>query len=110
MTDEDTRILTALGGIEGADVVTAWPREPGLIPVVMLTLAGESAADRRDDRIYLIEYEYYVRVFAAKAADLRRVRAAVDDVMDSLGYACVLRWDEPGDGWRQTAMRYRIYL
>ena len=67
-------------------VTSAWPREPPAVPVVLVTLAGERAADRRDDRWYLTELEYYVRVFAAKSGELRRVVAAVDDAMRALGY------------------------
>ena len=51
-----------------------------------------------------------MRVFAAKSADMRRVCSAVDEAMAALGYERTFRWEEPGEGWRQTAMRYRIYL
>ena len=107
--EEQTRILTALGRIEGIEATTAWPREPPRKPVALVTLAGERAADRRDDRWYLTELEYYVRVFAAKSGELRRVVAAVDGAMRALGYDLAFRWDEPGEGWRQAAMRYKTY-
>ena len=110
MTDDLPRILAALEAVDGVTVTSAWPREPPAVPVVLVTLAGERAADRRDDRWYLTELEYYVRVFAAKSADMRRVCSAVDDAMSVLGYELTFRWEEPGEGWRQTAMRYRIYL
>ena len=86
MTDDLPRILGALEQLDGLTVASAWPREPPAVPVVLVTLAGERAADRRDDRWYLTELEYYVRVFAAKSGDLRRVAAAVDDAMRALGY------------------------
>ena len=34
-------------------------------------------------------------------------QAAVDDAMRALGYDLAFRWDEPGEGWRQAAMRYK---
>ena len=108
--EEQARILTALGRIEGIEATTAWPREPPRKPVALVTLAGETTTDRRDDHRYLTELEYYVRVFAANSADMRRVCSAVDDAMSVLGYELTFRWEEPGEGWRQTAMRYRIYL
>lgn len=64
--EEQARILTALGRIEGIEATTAWPREPPRKPVALVTLAGETTTDRRDDHRYLTELEYYVRVFAAK--------------------------------------------
>lgn len=75
MTDDLPRILSALEKVDGVTVTSAWPREPPAVPVVLVTLAGERAADRRDDRWYLTELEYYVRVFAAKSGELRRVVA-----------------------------------
>lgn len=108
--DEQTRILTALACIDGIEATTAWPREPPRVPVALATLAGETTTDRRDDRRYLTELEYYVRVFAAKSAEMRRVCSAVDEAMAALGYERTFRWEETGEGWRQTAMRYRIYL
>lgn len=109
MTDDLPRILSALEKVDGVTVTSAWPREPPAVPVVLVTLAGERAADRRDDRWYLTELEYYVRVFAAKSGELLRVLAAVDDAMRALGYDLAFRWDEPGEGWRQVAMRYKTY-
>lgn len=109
MTDDLPRILAALEKVDGVTVASAWPREPPTVPVVLVTLAGERAADHRDDRWYLTELEYYVRVFAAKSGELRRVAAAVDDAMRALGYDLAFRWDEPGEGWRQAAMRYKTY-
>ena len=92
MTDDLPRILSALEKVDGVTVTSAWPREPPAVPVVLVTLAGERAADRRDDRWYLTELEYYV-----------------DDAMRALGYDLAFRWDEPGEGWRQAAMRYKTY-
>ena len=107
--DDAPRILEALNGIDGLTVVSAWPREEASGPVALVTLASEVAADRRDDRAYLTALEYYVRVFAAKSGEMREMCAAVDEVMEALGYERVMRWEEPGDGLRQTVMRYRIY-
>ena len=53
MTDDLPRILSALEAVDGVTVTSAWPREPPAVPVVLVTLAGERAADRRDDRWYL---------------------------------------------------------
>lgn len=112
LKDDAPRILDALRQVEGITVTTAWPKEEPTRPVVLLTLAGDTPADHRDDQEYLTELEYYVRVFAAKAADMRRICAAVQDAMEALGYRRTFRWEEPGEdgGWRQTALRYNIYL
>ena len=110
MPDDAPRIQDALCQIDGLTVTTAWPREPSQGPVALVTLAGDSPADYRDGRRYLTELEYYVRVFAAKAAVMRAMCAAVNQAMEGLGYERTFRWEEPGEGWRQTAMRYKIYL
>lgn len=107
--DETPRITAALEQIEGLRVATAWPKECPEEPVALVTLAGERAAARRDDREYLTEMEYYVRVFTASSGDMRRLCAAVDEALEGLGYARTLRWEEDGEGWRQTAARYKIY-
>lgn len=46
MTDDLPRILSALEKVDGVTVTSAWPREPPAVPVVLVTLAGERAADR----------------------------------------------------------------
>lgn len=111
LTDDAPRILTALRtACPAAEVTTAWPREPPAAPTILVTLAGDSPADWRDDRRYFTELEYLVRVFAAKAADMRAVCGEVHEAMEALGYTLAFRYEEPGDGWRQTALRYKIYM
>lgn len=110
LKDDTPRILEALRHVEGVTVTTSWPGAPAGEPTVLVTLAGDRGTDRRDDREYLTEMEYYVRVFAAKAAGMRRVCAAVHEAMEALGYERVFRWEESGDGFRQTALRYRTYV
>ncbi len=110
LIDDTLRILNAMRELENVTVTTKWPKGEAKIPVVLVTLAGDRSADRRDDRRYLTELEYYVRVFAAKADDMRCTCAAVHTAMEGLGYELTFRWEEPGEGWRQTAMRYKIYL
>ena len=110
MTDDTPRIVRALNAVDGLTVTAAWPTEPPSAPVVLVTLAGQSAADRRDDVWYLTEMNYYVRVFAPRRDALMRACDAADAAMRALGYEPVFRWDEPGEGWRQIATRYRAYL
>lgn len=110
MTDDKARILAALENTGAAVVTDAWPREIPSRPVVLVTLAGDTGIDRRDDRYYLRELEYYVRVFAAKSSALDAALRAVVAAMEDLGYELCFRWEEPGDGWRQTALRYKTYV
>ncbi len=110
LIDDTLRILNAMRELENVTVTTKWPKGEAKIPVVLVTLAGDRSADRRDDRRYLTELEYYVRVFAARADDMRRACADVHTALEGLGYELTFRWEEPGEGWRQTALRYKIYL
>ena len=84
------------------------PLSPSLIPTRKEGTIIHAATDlHQPPGLSLI---HILRVFAAKSGELRRVVAAVDDAMSVLGYELTFRWEEPGEGWRQTAMRYRIYL
>ena len=76
----------------------------------MVREASNTPADIRDDRERITELECYVHVFATRAAELARVASAADDIMEELGYARGMAWEDDGAQVRQKVMRYRIYL
>lgn len=110
LVDDAPRVVEALRAINGVTVGTTWPKAEIRQPYVLITLAGDRSADNRDDQRYLTELEYYIRVFTDKAEAMRRVCNAVHAAMEALGYVLTFRWEEPGEGRRQTALRYRIYM
>lgn len=110
MTDDAPRIAEALRKIDGITVTTAWPKEKPNKTVVLVTLAGDRPVDWRDNKEYLTELEYYVRVFTAKADEMRRVCGMVHKNMEELGYEKSFRWEDEGQDMRQTTLRYKITI
>jgi len=109
--DDKSRVIAALSGIPGVKrVLPAWPDDWAALPCIVVSEASNRPTDRRDDRERITELEYYVRVFATKTADLSRIAAAADDVMQDLGYSRGMAWEDDSAQVRQKAMRYRIYL
>ncbi|MEG0901696.1 MAG: hypothetical protein RSG96_06220 [Clostridia bacterium] len=90
------QIKRALLAVAGAVMVaTAWPKGFGALPCVLVQLAGERGADRRDDAVYLVQLEWYVRVFARKREqDLLPLCGRVCAAMEALGYEHIFRWDD----------------
>lgn len=109
ITIQRKEILTALRAIAGLQAVTlSWPRAQAPIPCVTVDLASRRATDRRDNTPYLTETEFYVRLFASREADFESLGPQVEQALEALGYEQVFVWEEPGQGVRQLAFRYRI--
>lgn len=101
------RVKAALRSIQGAlQVYTNWPKSFDALPCVLLTQAGESPADFRDDAEYLTEIEWYVRVFGSQETPHRAICKAVQETMTALGYQRTFRWDEGAADVRQTVFRF----
>ena len=75
MTDHKEIIKTALEDITGLGSISdSWPTAKTKLPAIVVDLASEQGADRRDDKRYLTEIEFYVRIFAnSTRADPRDV-------------------------------------
>jgi len=110
LRDDKPRIIQALSEIPGvARVLPTWPDDWAVLPCIVISEAANMPADWRDDRERITELEYYVRVFANRAAELSQIASAADDIMQSLGYARGMAWEDDGAQVRQKIMRYRIY-
>ena len=110
MTEREA-IKEALKAIPNVKLVdTKWPEQFKTTPCIIFNLAGETGEDFRDDKEYLTELEWYVRVFAAKEADLWAIADAAKEAMEGLGYVRTFRWEEPGTGIRQVAIRMKKYI
>lgn len=111
LLDDKPRVLAALEQIPGVtEALPAWPKDFARVPVIVVTEAGQEVADRRDDRRYLQQLEYYVRVFAKGTAQLTRIADAADDVMTELGYELTFAWEDDSAEVRQKVLRYRITM
>lgn len=109
-TNEATRIMDALGAIEGvARVTRGWPHQPAqdALPCIVVQKTGEKAVGWRDDLEYLTWREYTVRVFAAQAMQADALDAAVRRTMRALGYGRSFSWEESDGTAHQRLSRYQ---
>lgn len=97
--------LRAIPGVKS--VVRGWPKAAEKLPCIAVNLAEESVRDYRDDARYLMEVEYYIRLFTAQAIQADALRDAIDDAMLGLGYRLTLAWDDDSDQIRLSLFRYR---
>ncbi len=106
--NEAPLIVAGLGQIPGvAAAHRGWPKDFESLPCIAVTEAGNAPADSRDDREYLTELEYYVRVFAVKAEQIDAIASAVEDTMLGLNYTRTFCWDDDSADIRQKVMRYK---
>lgn len=100
-------IKDALKALPGVRLVcTGWPKTFDTLPCVLVQLAGEDGADRRDDGEYLTRLEWYVRVFARKESEQWALCGGVEEAMARLGYRRTFHWEEGMADVRHTAYRF----
>lgn len=99
LTNEAEQIAVALGeGIgELAAVTRGWPKSLATLPCAAVLLAGETPEDYRDNAEYLTELEYYVHIFCASMAACDRIGAAVDVLMQQMGYTRTFAYEDNGE-------------
>ncbi|NLO84097.1 MAG: hypothetical protein GX096_01505 [Clostridiales bacterium] len=101
------QIKAVLSAIDGVTLVsTTWPASMDTLPAIIIRLAGESAADQRDDSEYLTRMQWYVHVFAPKEKALMDISSLAHKAMEGIGYTRTLRWDDHTDGAAQVVFRF----
>lgn len=107
MTDYKEQIKTALEDIPGLGSISdSWPDAETVLPAIVVDLASELGTDRRDDRRYMTELEYYVRIFAGTPAQIHTMFEAVNPRMEALGYELTFKFDQNTAGALQLITRY----
>ncbi len=107
MTDYKEQIKTALEDIPGLGSLSdSWPASEADLPAIVVDLASEQGTDRRDDRRYMTELEYYVRLFAGTPAGVHALLEAVNPRMEALGYERTFKFDQNAAGALQTITRF----
>lgn len=108
---EDINVIIAVLATETSaqHVTRGWPRADAadVMPLIALQLAGESCTARYDDAAYLMETEYYLRVFARDPAQCDRVAREACRCMAGLGYQRVFAAEEATAAVHQRIGRYR---
>jgi hypothetical protein len=108
LTDDKPRILAALAGIPGvAAALPSWPKDKARLPCIVVSEAGNTPEDSRDDDEYIVALAYYARVFSNRAEEQAAIASAVDDVMRALGYRRTFSWEDDGAEVRQKVLRYQ---
>jgi len=107
MTDHKEIIKTALEDITGLGSISdSWPDAETQLPAIVVDLASEQGKDRRDDRRYLTEIEFYVRIFANTPAAIHAMFEAVCPRMEALSYELTFKFDQNTAGARQLITRW----
>ncbi len=117
LIDEMPQILAALAPVPGvAAVHEGWPKTFEQLPCIAVEEAGNTPTDFRDDKAYVTELEYTVRVFAVKAEEKRAIASAIEGTDDepgplpAMGYTRTFSWDDDSADVRQKVMRYKKIL
>lgn len=109
--NEAALIAEKLGALDGVCSVTrGWPKRMECLPCIALQKASDTPVSFKDDREHIAQLEYYIRVFAAKAAQVDVLAAAVDAAMEELGYTRTFAYDDDSQAVRMAALRYRKYV
>ena len=108
MVDRTQQIIDALKDTPDIKWISdSWPTAKAVYPCIVVDLASERNTDRRDDRPYLGEYEYYVRIFAVTRPPMLRILEEIDKRMAGIGYERTFRHEQNEPGVKQWVMRYR---
>ena len=111
LVDDKPRILDAIATVPDVKkALPAWPKTWAELPCVVVTEAGNQPIDYRDNKIQIVELEYYVRVFADRASEIAEISSVVDDKMVELGYERTMSWEDDSAEVRQKVLRYRAYF
>lgn len=109
--NEAEKIKTRLIGISGVKSVTrGWPKDFANLPCIAISKAADTPKDFRDDREYVAELEYYIRIFTERASAADAIAEAVDAAMEEMGYARTFSYDDDESEVRIAALRYRKYV
>ena len=100
--------LLKLKGVKS--VTRGWPRSFERLPCIAIAKAADTPLEYADDREYLTELEYYIRIFTSRAEDADAMSAEVDAAMEEMGYIRTFAYDDDDSDVRMCAMRYRKYV
>lgn len=113
MIDHEEKIKDALAGIPSLKALcSSWPDDKTKYPAIVVDLAADQSSDFRDDRPYLVELEYYIRIFDTDPTKkrMRAVLAEVDTRMEALGYTRTFRFEQNENNVKQWVTRYKTMV
>ena len=83
-TDRIIQAITAIGGIQS--VTRGWPKQTAQLPCAALQLLERSAADTRDNDVYLTRSRYLLRIFGQTLAACDALKGEITAAMEALHY------------------------
>lgn len=109
--NEAETIKAALEAIDGVRSVTrGWPRSFEQLPCIAISKAGETPIAFGDDKAYVTEVEYNIRIFADKAVEADAIAPETDAAMAEMGYMRTFSYDQDDAEVRVQVMRYKKML
>ena len=109
--NEADAICERFRAMEGVRMVTrGWPKRPEERPCSAVHKAADAPAAFYGDREHIAQLEYYVRIFADRAAQADALASAADEVMEAMGYTRTFSYDDDSQGVRVDALRYSKYV
>jgi hypothetical protein len=106
MSDRTT-IKNALKDIPGLGSISGtWPTAKSKFPAIVVGLVSRKNTDRRDDQAYLVESEYYVRIFAYDSDVVDDLFDAVKTRMEAIGWELTYSFEQNVEGALQMICRY----
>lgn len=109
--NEAPKIKERLSRLEGVKSVTrGWPKSFERLPCIAISKAADTPVQFKDDKEYLAELEYYIRIFTDRVSDADALAEAVDAAMEGMGYTRTFSYDDDDSDVRMAAMRYRKYV
>ena len=109
--NEAPKIKERLSQIEGVKSVTrGWPKSFAQLPCVAISKAADTPVNFKDDKEYITELEYYIRIFTNRVSDADALAETVDAAMEEMGYIRTFSYDDDDSEVRMAALRYRKYV
>jgi hypothetical protein len=108
--NEAAHIAQTLAQIEGIGSVTrGWPKQTAKLPCAAVGLDDESAADTRDNAVYLVQRVYGIRVFAATMSACDAIGESITAAMEALGYTMSRTQEIDGETAQQKLTFQKLF-
>lgn len=102
-------ILTALEACKGArSICRGWPESFELLPCIAVSEASNQVERFYSTDEYILEAEYYVRLFTKKAKEGDSLAIEVEELLKGIGFDRTFTYEDDNENIRQRLMRFRI--
>ena len=111
MIDHEEMILEALEPIPGLRYVgDSYPEGEAETPLIVVELASDRVEKYAGDKPYLVEMEYYLRIYGTEKKTMRRILAEADARMADIGYRRTFRYEGNSADIKLWTTRYKTFV